>query len=579
MDGQAWDPFTTLASGGSSSALPASSPTDELYLAWFEQADTDRDGRLTGSDAVTFFQRSGLSRELLAKVWAQADYTRRGYLDLPAFAKAMDLISLAQAGLPLSQDSYRQAKASGIRPPRMAGLEVTMGSARGTGTSNPFMPQQVEQSPGSARGPSPLAGAAVPPLPIGRQPVPFAEEPGSRSTSQRSLYGSGRASRRKKTVLSSKEAIRPLEEAYKFGHFFSPLLSAGDFEAKPSVLLLGQYSTGKTTFIKFLLGRDYPGLHIGPEPTTDRFVVVMNGPEDRRTPGNTLVVQPDKPYTGLAQFGNGFLSKFEAATCENRLLEEVSLVDTPGVLSGEKQRIERSYDFIQVCGWFAARCDLILLLFDPYKLDISDEFKEVISTLRGHDDKVRVVLNKADTVDQQQLMRVYGALMWSLGKVFRAPEVCRVYIGSFNAGHPIREDVNPLGRALFEKEQEDLLHDLYEIPARSCDRKVNEFVKRVRAARIHCIILGHLRKQMPYFGQKKAQEKLLDNLAAEFQQIQREYHLHAGDFPDVNRYRDILSAFDISKFPKLDKSMIKQIDDALALDMPQLVRKMENPYL
>lgn len=103
----------------------------------------DRDGRLTGSDAVTFFQRSGLSRELLAKVWAQADYTRRGYLDLPAFAKAMDLISLAQAGLSLTQDSYRQAKASGIRPPRMAGLEVTMGSARGTGTSNPFMPQQV----------------------------------------------------------------------------------------------------------------------------------------------------------------------------------------------------------------------------------------------------------------------------------------------------------------------------------------------------------------------------------------------------------------------------------------------------
>jgi hypothetical protein len=47
------------------------------------------------------------------------------------------------------------------------------------------------------------------------------------------------------------------------------------------------------------------------------------------------------------------------------------------VLSGEKQRIERSYDFIQVVGWFAARCDLILLLFDPYKLDVSDEFKAV----------------------------------------------------------------------------------------------------------------------------------------------------------------------------------------------------------
>lgn len=373
--------------------------------------------------------------------------------------------------------------------------------------------------------------------------------------------------------------IRPLEDVYKFGHFFSPLLSEGDFEAKPSVLLLGQYSTGKSTFIKYLLGRDYPGIHIGPEPTTDRFVVVMHGPDERRTPGNTLVVQPDKPFTGLQQFGSGFLSKFECAQCDNRLLEEVTLVDTPGVLSGEKQRIERAYDFIQVCGWFAARCDLILLLFDPYKLDISDEFKSVISTLRGHDDKVRVVLNKADTVDAQQLMRVYGALMWSLGKVFRSPEVCRVYIGSFNAGAPIRDDVNPTGRVLFEREQEDLLHDLYDIPARSCDRRVNEFVKRVRAAKIHFLIMGHLRKQIPYFGQKKAQDKLLDNLAQEFAHVQREFHLHPGDFPDVERYREILSAFDLSRFPKLDKQMIRQVDDALSLDIPALMRQMENPFV
>ena len=60
---------------------------------------------------------------------------------------------------------------------------------------------------------------------------------------------------------------------------------------------------------------------------------------------------------------------------------------------------------------------MILLLFDPFKLDISDEMRQVIHALRGHDDKVRVVLNKADQVDQAALMRVYGALMWSLGKV------------------------------------------------------------------------------------------------------------------------------------------------------------------
>lgn len=65
------------------------------------------------------------------------------------------------------------------------------------------------------------------------------------------------------------------------------------------------------------------------------------------------------PPQGLAIYGNGFCSKFEAASCPNQLLESITLVDTPGVLSGEKQRIERTYDFIDVCGWFAACCDLV----------------------------------------------------------------------------------------------------------------------------------------------------------------------------------------------------------------------------
>ena len=50
-------------------------------------------------------------------------------------------------------------------------------------------------------------------------------------------------------------------------------------------------------------------------------------------------------------------------------------------------------------------------------------------------------------------------------------QVCRVYIGSFNGVKPIREDINPQCKPLFEKEQADLLADLHDIPVRSCDRK------------------------------------------------------------------------------------------------------------
>lgn len=42
----------------------------------------------------------------------------------------------------------------------------------------------------------------------------------------------------------------PLEETYLFHDFHSPALEAADFQSKPMVLLVGQYSTGKTTFIR-----------------------------------------------------------------------------------------------------------------------------------------------------------------------------------------------------------------------------------------------------------------------------------------------------------------------------------------
>lgn len=39
-----------------------------------------------------------------------------------------------------------------------------------------------------------------------------------------------------------------------------------------------------------------------------------------------------------------------------------------------------------------------------------------------------------------------------------------------------------------------------------------------------------------------------------------------------------MSAFDFSAFPKLSKSMVKQIDDVLSIDIPNLVREFDNPY-
>jgi len=365
--------------------------------------------------------------------------------------------------------------------------------------------------------------------------------------------------------------LLPLEESYKFHDFHSPMLDEPDFDAKPMILLIGQYSTGKTTFIRYLLESDFPGIRIGPEPTTDRFIAVMHGDTDGSVPGNALVVDPKKQFRPLTKFGNAFLNRFQCSHMKNPVLDSITIVDTPGILSGEKQRIERGYDFAGVLEWFAERVDRIILLFDAHKLDISDEFRRAIEAIKGHDDKIRIVLNKSDMIDHQQLMRVYGALMWSLGKVLNTPEVARVYIGSF-WDQPLQFDMN---RRLFELEEQDLFRDLQSLPRNAALRKLNDLIKRARLAKVHAYIIAQLKKEMPsMFGKDSKKDKLIADLPNIFAQLQREHQISPGDFPNVKRMQEQLAHHDFSKFPAMKPKLIETVDHMLANDIARLMQQI-----
>lgn len=368
-----------------------------------------------------------------------------------------------------------------------------------------------------------------------------------------------------------KRKLLPLEKTYMYGDFHSPHLNDGDFDAKPMVLLIGQYSTGKTTFIRYLLERDFPGIRIGPEPTTDRFMAIMHGPHDQVTPGNALAVDQTRQFRALQNYGNAFLSKLEASFLPSPVLESITLIDTPGILSGEKQRLHRGYDFEGVIAWFADRADMIILLFDAHKLDISDEFKRIIDLIKKNQDKIRIVLNKADMITTQQLMRVYGALMWSLGKVLATPEVTRVYIGSF-WDKPLHFDEN---RSLFEAEQEDLFADLQSLTRTAAVRKVNDTIKRARLAKVHAYILSQLRSEMPsFFGKQSKKEELIRNLDKVFLAIHKSRQLPVGDFPSPRRMREQLEEYDFTRFPKFQQYLVDQVDDMLASDISRIMKML-----
>lgn len=117
------------------------------------------------------------------------------------------------------------------------------------------------------------------------------------------------------------------------------------------------------------------------------------------------------------------------------------------------------YPYNEVCQWFIDRADLIFLVFDPTKLDVGGELEVLFRQMKGRESQIRLILNKADSLSTQDLMRVYGALFWSMAPLVNVTEPPRVYVSSFWQ----QEYAPDTSRELFMKEETSLLEDLNQV--------------------------------------------------------------------------------------------------------------------
>ena len=224
----------------------------------------------------------------------------------------------------------------------------------------------------------------------------------------------------------SDEVLRPVDQ---FG--FLPKSTY----ATPMVILLGNHSSGKSTFINSLLGRQEQDT--GVAPTDDGFTIIMRGDVDLDENGPTAISNPANGFTELKQHGSEFVNRFNLKIRklppEAKLPEGMMIVDTPGMIdtpatedgtqhslkSLEGQR--RGYDFLAVTKWFAQRSDSILLMFDPSNPGTTGETLTVLTnSLIGQEHKFKIVLNKSDIFTKvTDYARTYGTLAWNLSKVIK----------------------------------------------------------------------------------------------------------------------------------------------------------------
>ncbi len=262
--------------------------------------------------------------------------------------------------------------------------------------------------------------------------------------------------------------------ALRYGYSETPL--EANIKWRPQVLVLGNYSSGKSTLINEFLGQSIQTT--GQAPTDDCFTVItfdeVGGPvrvtEERD--GRLLLNDPEYPFEGLKRHGQRFAAHFRLKKVNSPFLKNLALIDTPGMLDSVAER-DRGYNYQDVIGDLAHIADLVLMLFDPHNPGtVREVYNSLRDTLPAHtfEDRVLFVLNRIDVcASLADLLRVYGTLCWNLSQMTGRkdiPPIRLTYSTRVSADGPETASASPRHAHLqyLENQREELRRAILEAP-------------------------------------------------------------------------------------------------------------------
>ena len=233
-----------------------------------------------------------------------------------------------------------------------------------------------------------------------------------------------------KAIIGECQEIRKSVQSLN-DKFNGPLSKSNQMNTvMPFVFLLGNHSSGKSSFVNFILQRKVQST--GVAPTDDSFTIIAPGPADVDRDGPSFIGDPDMGFNTLRNFGPTLVHHTQLKIRNDTAVKDFMIIDSPGMIDSprnvklsdsgtgsemsehHKRIVERGYDFEKVCQWYADRADVILLFFDPDKPGTTGETLTVLTnSLAGLEHKLHIILNKADQFDKiHDFARSYGSLCW-----------------------------------------------------------------------------------------------------------------------------------------------------------------------
>merc|ERR1712242_293883 len=378
-------------------------------------------------------------------------------------------------------------------------------------------------------------------------------------------------------------SIKSLEKEYKYKELSNRHFGDPEMFNKPLIVLLGPWSGGKSTMINYLLGTEYTknAFRSTAEPSPGfNFNIAMYGDNEEEVDGTELAAE--WAFSSLQKFGQEFLKKLRGKKMPNKLLEKATFAEIPGVLeTGTIRKIDRRYPFNDACQWFIDHADLIILVYDYAKLDIGPETEALLDQLKGRESQVRIVLNKADEITAEELLKIQGNLVWNVSPLMASVEPPTLYAGSFwsrpyKAGAPKR---------LLKSQEMSLLKDIKDAIDRRVENRIataRRFAVRVRnhAKMVDCYLTTFKNNKGIFGDKKKVAQDIIDNPS--------KYHIYEGlstltnisryDLPDPDTYRDFFNVHALYDFQSLQSTCtffkgcpLNKLDVAIAYELPEIL--------
>ena len=200
---------------------------------------------------------------------------------------------------------------------------------------------------------------------------------------------------------------------------------------KPIVLIIGNYSSGKSTLINEIIGTEIQ--RTGQAPTDDAFTVITsegsNRPKD--VPGSTLINDDNLPFVKFKKYGEKLTSHLCLKNIDAPAFENMAIIDSPGMLDATTEK-DRGYNYMEVLGEFAKMADLIVLMFDPHKAGtIKETYSAIRNTLpeKSGEDRIIFVMSRIDECDNiSDLVRSYGTLCWNMSQMTGRKDIPHIYL-------------------------------------------------------------------------------------------------------------------------------------------------------